>query len=89
MDERIQKAIEIAVRYGQIDGDHHKAWVIDQMVRELTGCPSVEQTFNEGTANEFTVEVLGESAEYADLIRNACDGEDGPATYSWDTGIAP
>ena len=30
-------AVEIAYRYGQIDGDHHKAWVIDQMVREILG----------------------------------------------------
>lgn len=33
----VEQAIEIAVRYGGIDGDHHKAWVIDQMVRALTG----------------------------------------------------
>ena len=32
-----QAAIEIAVRYGGIDGAHHKAWVIDQMVRILAG----------------------------------------------------
>lgn len=30
-------ALEIARRYGQDDGAHHKAWVIDQMVRALTG----------------------------------------------------
>lgn len=30
-------ALEIALRYGGIDGAHHKAWVIDQMVRALTG----------------------------------------------------
>lgn len=29
------KALEVARQYGQIDGAHHKAWVIDQMVREL------------------------------------------------------
>lgn len=34
---RIKDAIELAVRYGGIDGDHHKAWVIDQMVRVLAG----------------------------------------------------
>lgn len=33
----VQEALEIAYRFGQIDGDHHKAWVIDQMVRALTG----------------------------------------------------
>ena len=35
--DRIEKAIELAVQYGGIDGSHHKAWVIDQMVRILAG----------------------------------------------------
>ena len=35
--ERIDEAIELAVRYGGIDEAHHKAWVIDQMVRVLAG----------------------------------------------------
>ena len=33
----IEQALKIAAQYGGIDGDHHKAWVIDQMVRALTG----------------------------------------------------
>lgn len=37
IQSRIGRAIEVACRFGQIDGSHHKAWVIDQMVRELTG----------------------------------------------------
>jgi hypothetical protein len=37
MNERIEAAIELAVRYGSIDGAHHKNWVIDQMVRALAG----------------------------------------------------
>lgn len=36
-DKRIQKAMEIAWSYGQSDGAHHKAWVIDQIVRALCG----------------------------------------------------
>ena len=36
-DERIEKALEFAWCYGQIDGSHHKLWVIDQMVRVLPG----------------------------------------------------
>lgn len=35
--EKINAAIELAVQYGGIDGDHHKTWVIDQMVRKLAG----------------------------------------------------
>jgi hypothetical protein len=33
--QSIEKALEIAYRYGQIDGAHHKQWVIDQMVQTL------------------------------------------------------
>lgn len=35
--KRMMRAIKIALRYGQIDGSHHKTWVIDQMLRALTG----------------------------------------------------
>lgn len=33
----IAAALCIANQYGGIDGAHHKTWVIDQMVRALTG----------------------------------------------------
>jgi len=36
-DDRIQKAIDMAVQHGGHDGAHHKDWVIDQMVRILAG----------------------------------------------------
>ena len=37
MEERIKRALNFAWSYGQIDGSHHKMWVIDQMVRALCG----------------------------------------------------
>lgn len=36
-DHRIEAALEVAHRYGGIDGAHHKMWVIDQIVRALAG----------------------------------------------------
>lgn len=63
--ERINEAIELAVRYGGFDGAHHKDWVIDQMVRILAG------------------------ERYEQIVLEACDGEDGPDTYSWEIGVAP
>lgn len=36
-EDRITSALDIAAEYGQTDGEHHKAWVIDRMVRALTG----------------------------------------------------
>ena len=35
--EQYVKLIELAIKYGGIDGSHHKLWVIDQMVRVLAG----------------------------------------------------
>ena len=37
LQQRIDKVIEIAYRYAQINGTYHKMWVIDQMLRELLG----------------------------------------------------
>lgn len=34
---KIQKAISLGIGYGSTDGDHHKMWVIDQMIRILAG----------------------------------------------------
>ena len=34
---RTQAALDIGLEFGQIDGAHHKQWVIDQMIRALTG----------------------------------------------------
>ena len=37
MDETITAALDVARRFGGVDGEHHKAWVIDQMCRALLG----------------------------------------------------
>jgi len=31
------KALSLIFQYGQIDGAHHKAWVLDQVARVLAG----------------------------------------------------
>lgn len=35
--EKIKEAVAIGLRYGQVDGSHHRLWVIDQMLRKLLG----------------------------------------------------
>ena len=37
LENRIKDALDLAWQYGQIDGSHHRVWVIDQMVRALCG----------------------------------------------------
>lgn len=41
--ERVTDALEIARRWGGIDGNHHRAYTIDQMVRALTGCSELAE----------------------------------------------
>lgn len=88
-DARITRALNYAVAYGQIAGEHHKTWVIDQMVRALTGCPMVDRQAIDCNGLLYTYQAQGESPEYIQLIADAKSGEDGPETYKWDTGIAP
>jgi hypothetical protein len=86
---RIEAALMCAVRYGGIDGDDHKTWVIDQMMRYLTGCPLETQEATDCRGNPYSYEGQGKSKLYSDLIVWACDGEDGPDTYDWDVGCPP
>ena len=34
---RVEKALDLITSYGGIDEAHHKQWVLDQVVRALTG----------------------------------------------------
>lgn len=78
-DERIKNALEIAVSCSQIDGAHHKAWAIDQMVRALTGCSfDTEWSYCKET-----------NSEYAEFIKKYCEEDGDPEAYSWEEGIAP
>lgn len=58
-------ALTCAKNYGQIDGGHHKMWVIDQMCHHILG------------------------DDYDAFVASYENGEDGPQTYEWNTGITP
>jgi hypothetical protein len=91
----VQRALAFAVRHGQTDGDHHKAWVIDQIVRALTRCPVEKQVNPYGSTPDgkgfmaIEVDGQGESDEYRAIVAYARAGEDSPETYDWDCGVAP
>ena len=87
--QRIESALNLARSYGSIDGDHHKMWVIDQMVRALTGCPVEEKSAVDSRGQSYTYEAQGESEEYRRWVADTKAGNDGPETYEWDEGIAP
>lgn len=72
--------------YGQIEGSHHKTWVLDQIARILKGTPVIvsKASWRDGTVEwRFT---LGDpSGEYLAWVEEMkCDGD-----YDYDEGIAP
>jgi len=48
---KIEQAIDLIVRYGGIDGAHHKDWVLDQVVRILADM-KYEKIVREAKARE-------------------------------------
>lgn len=76
--DKIDGALAIALRSGGVDGEHHKAWVIDQMIRALTG-----SIVDDGR-------VIGDPTDaYREWRRQYAGDLHGPDVYTWDEGIAP
>ena len=78
---RIDEALRVASENAMYYGEHHKMWVIDQMVRNLTGCPLVRMESPRPDANgqPYTYMGLAESDEYRAFV-----GDE-----EWDEGVAP
>jgi len=87
-DNRVENALEFIMQFGATDGDHHRQWALNQIVRILTGCTEPE-VFIFQNGQEIVDDDTGESYEYHEWLRQYADGEDGPHTYSWDIGTAP
>lgn len=48
LQKQINDVLALVTTYGGIDGNHHKEWVIDQMVRTLCGS---EEKYKEWVSN--------------------------------------
>jgi len=89
MRVRIDGALDIAMQYSNMRASHHRAWVIDQMVRALTGCPLRKEEAQGESGRTYTWYNFGESEEYRHFVELARHGEDGSVNYDWDTGTTP
>lgn len=87
-------ALLVIFKYGQIDGEHHKQWVIDQVARILNGCDIkvVLAKWDDYEPEYRFTTAEGESLEaYNDWVRiyqGAID-EDGNTEYGYDVGCPP
>jgi hypothetical protein len=84
-------ALYFNLRYGQIDGDHHKSWVIDQVNRILNDTPIIIQIalWSDGNT-EFRLSTGEPSQKYLDWVEKVLQrNEFGEPRYSYYEGIAP
>lgn len=92
---RIQRALEIAFKFSQFDGSHHKDWCNDQIVRALTGASLETEMLPAIDGNsEYVYEHQGTSPEYEKFIaayRGELIQEDGYEyyEYEWSEGTPP
>jgi len=81
-------------RYGQTDGGHHKAWVLDQVSRILkgTGIEIKIASWSDGYIEYRVSTVEPPSQEYIDWVQEMLgtyDVENECYEYGYDEGIAP
>lgn len=85
-------AMYFVERYGQFDGSHHKAWVLDQVARILKGSKVIIKIANwDDGGFEYRCEVDKPSKEYKKWVKEMLGSkdEDGEYEYGYDEGIAP
>lgn len=77
-------------RYGQIDGDHHKTWVLDQVSRILNGTPIIVSLAKwEGGQEEYRFKTGTPSLEYLMWVEEMRFPDGGDEEYGYEEGIAP
>lgn len=77
--------------YGQIDGGHHKQWVLDQIARVIKGTPVIIELAKwEGGPQEYRVNLGEPSDAYKQWVAKYEErDENGDAMYTYDVGCAP
>ena len=89
-------ALNFIGSYGQIDGGHHKLWVLDQVARILKGTPIILKEArwdgDEGKLTEYRYWTGEPSQEYLDWViemKGDYDEENEEYEYGYDEGCAP
>jgi hypothetical protein len=86
-------ALYFIERYGQVDGLHHKQWVLDQVAKILHGTPVIlkRATWQEGAVlhSEFRVETGEPTGAYRVWVEDQ-EGlldDNGEPDYTYSTGF--
>ena len=88
----IGDALDEMIRTAGVEGEHHKQWLLDRLVRILTEAPLTPQV-NYHTADGTPYEFLdyGDGPGYLEWVARfeGRHDDDDESYYEWDRGIAP
>lgn len=78
-------------RYGQFDGDHHKAWTLDQIARALKGgVPEIREASWSNGEKELRFGSLPETPAYRAWVKEMLGSdENGDPEYDYAVGTPP
>jgi hypothetical protein len=83
-------AMYFVEKYGQIDGEEHKAWVLDVIAQIHKGASVIIKVAKwDNGHEEFRVSLSEPTEKYNNWVIDMMSGEGGENTYSYDTGTAP
>ena len=83
-------ALYFVAMYGQIDGAHHKQWVLDQVARILNGTKvNIKIARWKNHPSEYRVSLGRPSMQYKKWVHELRGMVDGEYQYDYDEGIAP
>jgi hypothetical protein len=84
-------AMEFIERYGGIDGDHHKLWLLDRVARLLKGAPVEVRLAKWDSGHEEYRFSIGTSDDYEEWVEymKGWNEEEGEYDYSYDWGDSP
>lgn len=89
-------ALDFIERFGQFEGAHHKAWVLDQVVRILHGTPVVVKRASWDAGGgvkeiEYRTSTGQPTPAYDEWVEDMKGepGEDGELEYDYDAGVTP
>jgi hypothetical protein len=83
-------ALHYILKYGGIDGAHHKTWVLDQVARILHGAKITVRIAKWESGLQEHRHSVGTCKEYEEWVEESLERDgDGEPKYDYDVGRAP
>ena len=92
---RLYEILSFISEYGDINGEHYKEWVLDQVVRKIYNDDSkykdwvLNHCFVNGPDMPFPDDVQIVELVTATNEESSSDLDEEEADYSWSTGVSP